>query len=331
MNNSPVPRHLQTETPRGFEEVEKRDLSPEYNYCHGLANMPLSGGGGCHAALLAVANYGRAAGIPREKIAQDLRDCVNGPRKGTRKVTDREIEDTVDKAFETPREKFKPRKRLQIDGVKLLRAILERGAEFTEASLFDASPVRIDWIVQRDIIEVLQRLYDPGEYLFLGKRHEALAENVLTVSEWLKRFSRGPVPPHIIPNPLTGSIGTTKNDMPSYRADSCVKRFAFVVLEFDQMPREQQVEFWAGVKLPVVALIDSGGKSIHAWVRIDAASADEWTERVERKLFDILTPVGIDGSCKNEARLSRAPGHLRDTKRWQRVLYLAPDGRPVLP
>jgi hypothetical protein len=85
------------------------------------------------------------------------------------------------------------------------------------------------------------------------------------------------------------------------------------------------------VKLPIAALIDSGGKSINAWVRIDALDATEWTERVEEKLFDVLGAVGIDKSCRNEARLSRTPGHLRDGTRPQRLLYLAPEGRAVQP
>jgi hypothetical protein len=98
------------------------------------------------------------------------------------------------------------------------------------------------------------------------------------------------------------------------------------------MPRELQILFWAGVPAPVVALVDSGGKSIHGWIRIDAVNADEWTQRVERKLFSLLTVVGADGACKNEARLSRTPGHFRaDKTKWQRILYLNPVGGPVCP
>jgi hypothetical protein len=82
----------------------------------------------------------------------------------------------------------------------------------------------------------------------------------------------------------------------------------------------------------VVALLDSGGKSIHGWIRIDAENAGQWEERVEVKLFDILTAVGADKACKNESRLSRMPGHFRSEKgRWQRLIYLNPVGGPVIP
>ena len=148
----------------------------------------------------------------------------------------------------------------------------------------------------------------------------------------LTRFEHGAeIPEHIIPNPLTGEQGQTKDGKPSYRADSCVAQFRFAVVEFDELPREQQIRFWAGVKLPVVALLDSGGKSVHGWIRIDAADAADWQQRVEGKLFAMLTAIGADGACKNEARLSRMPGHYRAEKqRWQRILYLNPTGGQVI-
>lgn len=310
----------------GFEETRLGDFPVIDRYRYALKKLPPSGGGGCHVALLGVANLGRAANVSREQIAADLAAHVHG----TRPVTLREIQEAIDKAFATdmPR-RLTPR--FAVDGEKLKSAILERGVDFTEARLFDASPVPIDWTVERDGVEVLRRLYSPEERLFLGAKYDAGPQHIQPVSEWIRRLSRGFIPPHIVPNPLTGRRASTKDGKPSYRADACVEKFRFAVLEFDSIDREQQIWFWAGVKLPVAALIDSGGKSIHAWVRIDARDATEWTERVEEKLFDVLGAVGIDKSCRNEARLSRTPGHLRDGNRPQRLLYLAPEGRAVQP
>lgn len=327
---SSIPEYLKTANPRGGELVEKRDLPTTVeDYQTALRNLPASGGNGCHVALLSVANVGRAAGVSREQVEQDLK--VRVVNHGTRKVTDREVEAAVNTAFSRI-SKPKRRERFEIDGEKFLKAILARGAEWTKADLWEASPVKVDWRAERDGVEALRRLYTAEEHLFLGERHEAGAGNVATVLEWIRRFEHGVVPPHIIPNPLTGREAMTKDGKLSYRADACVKRFAFAVIEFDKLSIEEQVAFWAGAKLPVVALIDSGGKSIHGWVRIDAADADEWEERVEGRLFDLLNPLGVDGSCKNEARLSRTPGHKRkETGNWQRLLYLAPEGRAVQP
>jgi hypothetical protein len=301
-------------------------------YYDALRNIPASGGGGCHAALLGIANFGRTAGVSREQVARDLGTHVHG----TRKVTGGEIAAAVNKAFDSSANDYVNIRtaalRTVVDGKKLLGSITTRSAGFNEPELWEASPVRIDWPPEDDAIEVLRRLYAPGDRLFIGGRHDASAEHVRPVSEWIRCFERRiMIPEHIIPNPLTGQQGQTKDGKSSYRADTCVERFHFAVIEFDAMPRGQQIQFWSGAPLPVVALLDSGGKSVHGWIRIDAANADEWTRRAEGKLFDILTAVGADGACKNEARLSRMPGHFRaERNRWQRVLYLNPLGGPVL-
>ncbi|HXP68628.1 MAG TPA: hypothetical protein VOA88_05045 [Candidatus Dormibacteraeota bacterium] len=296
-------------------------------YRDAIWNLPRSGGDGCHVGLLRVANLGRMAGVSREQIAQDLAAHVHG----TRRVPPSEIEAAVAKAFSSAPSCVIAR--LPVDGERLLKFIMKRGADFTEADLWDVSPVRIDWPPSRDPVEVLRRLYEPEERLFIGSRYDAGPEHVRPASEWIERFESGAaVPEHIIPNPLSGELGETKNGKRSYRADSCVERFRFAVVEFDTMSREQQIHFWAGVKLPIVALVDSARRSVHGWIRIDAANAGEWTGRVEDKLFTLLTAVGADAACKNEARLSRMPGGLRaETGRWQRLLYLSPAGGPVLP
>ena len=49
-----------------------------------LRQMPASGGGGCHSALLRVANFGRLAGVNPNQVAQDLAAHVHGARKVSR-------------------------------------------------------------------------------------------------------------------------------------------------------------------------------------------------------------------------------------------------------
>lgn len=59
--------------------------------------------------------------------------------------------------------------------------------------------------------------------------------------------------------------------------------------------------------------------------------AAQWGELVEARLFGrYLIPLGCDAACRNEARLSRLPGHFRaDKGQWQRLLYLSPEGRAI--
>lgn len=299
-------------------------------YRDALRNIPPSGGGGCHTALLRIANLGRLAGISREQMTQDLAANVHGIRK----IPWGEIEAAVSKSINSPfAARISARPLRLVDGHKLLNAIVQRGAAFTEVELWEASRIRINWPPENDAIEMLRRLYHSEDRLFAGTRYEGGSDHVLPVSDWVSRIAHGvAVPEHFIPNVMSGQQGQTKNGKRSYRADNCVAGFRFAVVEFDAMPRIQQIRFWAGAPLPVVALIDSGGKSVHGLIRIDATNADEWAQRVESRLFSLLAAVGADGACKNEARLSRMPGHFRAGKgHWQRLLYLDPVGRPVLP
>ena len=80
--------------------------------------------------------------------------------------------------------------------------------------------------------------------------------------------------------------------------------------------------------LPVVALIDSGNKSLHAWIHVpDVHTLDEWKIKIEQKFFEqCLKPLGIDTACKNPSRMSRLPGCIRkETGQRQRLLYLNPE------
>jgi hypothetical protein len=47
-------------------------------YRSALADMPESGGGGCHTALLGVANRGIRAGRSAQEVFDDLRAALDG-------------------------------------------------------------------------------------------------------------------------------------------------------------------------------------------------------------------------------------------------------------
>jgi hypothetical protein len=326
-----LPDYLRVEgrEPQGGELGGPEDIwiPPRDKYLEALRNLPESGGGGCHAGLLRVANYGRAAELDPEQVFRDLRARVRGERR----VPDKEIRSAVTKAYSTT---YTPaqRERVVIDGARAFQKICERGAAFDIPLLAETSPVVVDWPPERDCIEILKHLYAPDDLLFIGERYESGRQHVQPAAEWIRRFARGArVPPYIVPNPLTGAQGLTKDGKLSFRADSCVKKFNFFTVEFDNVPIDQQLQFYGGVLLPIVALIFSGGKSIHAWVRSDVSSAEEWTQEIEIKIFDLLTPLGVDSACKNESRLSRMPGSYRkESQKWQKILYLNPAGAPLL-
>lgn len=88
-----------------------------------------------------------------------------------------------------------------------------------------------------------------------------------------------------------------------------ITAFRYALIESDEVPTDQQLKWIYDHKLPCAAIVNSGGKSIHAIVHIDAKDKDEYDERV-RWLHKICTDLGfpVDRNNKNPARLSRLPG-----------------------
>ncbi len=103
-------------------------------------------------------------------------------------------------------------------------------------------------------------------------------------------------------NPLDGK-GCKNDNVTDYR---------FALVESDHMELEKQNALIRELELPVAALVYSGGKSVHAIVRIEAASYEEYRKRVDY-LYAVLKKNGmdVDTQNKNPSRLSRMPGVTR--------------------
>jgi hypothetical protein len=303
-------------------------------YKTSLANMPAPGfGHGLHGRLLGVATLGVLAGVAPEAIAAEIRAAIPA---GGRAVGHDEIRQAVTRAAMDAGQPLDPTALAFRNAKPRLRPelrdhLIAAGRDWTESRIAAVSPVPIPTgdAVRGHGALLLQSLYVLRDHLFIGRERDTA---VRPVGEWLERSRQGePLGPHVIPNGLSGREGRTKAGKPSFRSDDCVASFRFSVAEFDDLDRGAQLAFWAAIDLPLVALIDSGGKSIHAWIRVNRPDRTAWERDVEVGLYaERLIPLGVDGACRNEARLSRMPGFLRpETGRWQRLLYLAPLGRRV--
>lgn len=104
-------------------------------------------------------------------------------------------------------------------------------------------------------------------------------------------------------NPLDGQGVLDKN----------VTDFRYTLVESDSMTIEKQYTAIKELELPVACLVHSGGKSLHAIVKVDAANYQEYRERVDF-LHQVCNKNGleIDKQNKNPSRLSRMPGILRN-------------------
>lgn len=103
----------------------------------------------------------------------------------------------------------------------------------------------------------------------------------------------------------------------------------FALLEFDALPLSVQFSMLGKLPLPIAAILTSGGRSVHAWLRVESKDKAEYDHAVPAAL-DALSRFGADPKNKNISRLSRLPGVTRiigadaeDPR--QRLIYLNPD------
>ena len=135
--------------------------------------------------------------------------------------------------------------------------------------------------------EIVQRLKNGTIEDVIGKyKHEAGA--------WI-RF-----------NPLDGN-GVNNENVTDYR---------YALVESDNMDLDAQNGLIRQLNLPVAVLLYSGGKSVHAIVKIEADDEKEYRERVNY-LYDVCKKNGmvIDTQNRNPSRLSRMPGCVRGDKK----------------
>jgi len=105
---------------------------------------------------------------------------------------------------------------------------------------------------------------------------------------------------YIAINPL--KIGGSK--------DADVTAFRHALVEFDSISPVEQWLLYQKSRLPCTAVISSGGKSVHAWVKVDAKDRREYDERVAA-IYSHFAAYGLDAKNKNPSRLSRLPNCVR--------------------
>lgn len=107
-------------------------------------------------------------------------------------------------------------------------------------------------------------------------------------------------------NPLDG-VGVKNENVTDWK---------YALVESDSMPIEEQNAVMRALELPIACLVHSGGKSLHAIVRIEAPNYEEYRRRVDY-LYQVCEKNGLklDRQNRNPSRLSRMPGVTRKGKK----------------
>ncbi len=131
-------------------------------------------------------------------------------------------------------------------------------------------------------------------------------------------FLANPVDGNWHPNPRDGG-------KLSCRSEEAVTAFRYAVLESDQACPDHWLSFLTQFPAPIAAIYTSGGRSIHALLRVDAESKAKWDAAIA-PLKRTLKVLGADPAALSAVRLTRLPGCWRREKGgFQKLLYLNPD------
>mgnify|MGYP001771151726 CR=1 FL=1 len=100
------------------------------------------------------------------------------------------------------------------------------------------------------------------------------------------------------------------------RRDKNITEYRYALVESDEQDLDRQAAIIHQMELPLAALVYSGGKSIHAIVKVDAPDYTEYRKRVDY-LYNVCRKNGleVDQQNRNPSRLSRMPGVLRAGKK----------------
>lgn len=179
---------------------------------------------------------------------------------------------------------------------------------------------------------LLRTVFQPGEGVRIAHArldddgHEVPADSgaCLSREEWLRKLdAKNGNPNGIFHSTSKTGIYITVNPMKvGGSKDSEVTSYRHALIEFDNISPEEQWNLYAQSRIPCAAIISSGGKSIHAWAKVDARDRKEYDERVVQ-LYQHFEAAGysVDSKNKNPSRFSRLPNCVRFSRR-QELLAL---------
>jgi len=167
--------------------------------------------------------------------------------------------------------------------------------------------------------DVLPALFRPGELVCAGcDNSRATVRPVEEILEEAERLQ------FVVVNPMKGLSGTNMRGALAARCQSNVRVRRHLVAEFDDAALSKRMQAQLATALgelaPLVMAVDSGGKSVHAWYRVEGMSA-----RDQARFFAMACLLGADRTRWDVCGWLRMPGGLRVVdgvpKVRQRILY----------
>lgn len=168
-------------------------------------------------------------------------------------------------------------------------------------------------------IEQLGAMFEPDDYVNIVTRASLNKQGKLVPRGWGKNYKCSELCDAIREKGIEQAIGgynhaagvwVRVNPMQGKGVkDENVAAYRCALVESDDMSLKDQERMMFEMNMPIVCVTNSGGKSLHAIVRIDADGPNHYQDRV-RYLHDECNRNGmtIDKANKNPSRLTRLAG-----------------------
>lgn len=236
--------------------------------------------------------------LPADKCFAYLRQCCDS-FVTHREVPDREIEDAVDFVYSgkgVAKVNFGRKPVAWPDpSPDLIARVLSE-----TTPVFDASQD-----TKLSATEVLPHLFQPGELVCAGPSKER--PMVRPIEETLKDAGELQF---IVINPMRGLQALNYQGRPSSRCQNNTGTRRHLVAEFDDpnLTKDKQARLATrlGKLAPLVMVVYSGGKSLHAWFRVDHLSRPD-----QVRFFCVACLLGADRTRWDVCGWLRMPGGLR--------------------
>lgn len=290
----------------------------EEKYKNALQNLPHRGGG-LHAALMGVCNYGAMANIPAPIMLSDI--AATG-----RQFKRREIEDAINKALNdagNTRGQYTCgqytcgqyiKERITQNAKIIQEKLIAKGGnsiDMFDVDMWEQSNPHPEGFPQiggmngsehrAGMMMLLSQLYHPNDILYIGNGYEKTGQqqaHLKTAAQWITFFADKLAAiqtetdeqkqrdclytlANQYPFFIVNPLSGNANENGSFRSDGNVKSFRYIVVESDTLPIEKQLALLNGLELSIVALTFTGGKSIHALINVAAINQGKEIQSLE--------------------------------------------------
>lgn len=179
--------------------------------------------------------------------------------------------------------------------------------------------------------DYLDSVYPTGERVLILTRYESQGQMVWQreVTPAHELPTGGPDGVWFLPNPIDGKWHPNPRNQgkPSRRSQEAVTAFRYAVLESDEAAAGDWLKLLVQLPLPIESICESGGRSIHVLIRVDAQTKTVW-DSIVTPAKPYLTRLGADPGALSAVRLSRLPQAFRGDRQ-QRLLYVNPNATPT--